>query len=129
MDDPTRRCENDTGIETRLPGLLVPSGSPIFFRSHFPTICAEKLSAPLTSLSFRALFALCFYVSGLASPRRASCGLVHSASDGDARLAEHVRHLGIAQTRGVIFEGELVFLLVHVETPQAVSVRKIAQPA
>ncbi len=30
MDDPTRRCENDTGIETRLPGLPVPSGSPSF---------------------------------------------------------------------------------------------------
>jgi hypothetical protein len=30
MDDPTRRCENDTGIETRLPGLPIPSGSPIF---------------------------------------------------------------------------------------------------
>ena len=28
MDDPTRRCENDTGNETRLPGLPVPSGSP-----------------------------------------------------------------------------------------------------
>jgi hypothetical protein len=31
MDDPTRQCENDTGHETRLPGLLVPSGSPTFF--------------------------------------------------------------------------------------------------
>jgi hypothetical protein len=31
MDDPTRRCENDTGIETRLPGLPVPSGSPVKF--------------------------------------------------------------------------------------------------
>jgi hypothetical protein len=30
MDDPTRRCENDTGNETRLPGLPVPSGSPTF---------------------------------------------------------------------------------------------------
>jgi len=31
MDDPTRRCENDTGIETRLPGLPFPSGSLSFF--------------------------------------------------------------------------------------------------
>jgi len=30
MDDPTRRCENDTGIETRLPGLRIPSRSPSF---------------------------------------------------------------------------------------------------
>jgi hypothetical protein len=31
MDDPTLRCENDTGNETCLPGLLIPSESPIFF--------------------------------------------------------------------------------------------------
>ena len=31
MDDPTRRCENDTGIEARLPGLSFPSGSRSFF--------------------------------------------------------------------------------------------------
>jgi hypothetical protein len=30
MDDPTGRCENDAGIETRHPGLPVPSGSPNF---------------------------------------------------------------------------------------------------
>jgi len=30
MDDPTRQCENDTGIETRLTGLPIPSGSPTF---------------------------------------------------------------------------------------------------
>ena len=30
MDDPTRRCENDTGNETRLPGPPIPSGGPRF---------------------------------------------------------------------------------------------------
>jgi hypothetical protein len=30
MDDPTRRCENDTGNETRPLGLPIPSGSPFF---------------------------------------------------------------------------------------------------
>jgi hypothetical protein len=30
MDDPTSRCENDTGDETRLLGLPIPSGSPFF---------------------------------------------------------------------------------------------------
>jgi hypothetical protein len=30
MDDPTRQCENDTGKGTRLKGLPIPSGSPIF---------------------------------------------------------------------------------------------------
>jgi hypothetical protein len=33
MDDPTRRCENDTGIETRLQGPPIPSGGPAFFLS------------------------------------------------------------------------------------------------
>jgi hypothetical protein len=28
MDDPTRRCENDTGNETRLSGPPIPSGGP-----------------------------------------------------------------------------------------------------
>jgi hypothetical protein len=31
MDDPTRRCENDTGNETRLPRPPIPSGGLIFF--------------------------------------------------------------------------------------------------
>ncbi len=30
MDDPTRRCENDTGNETRLPGPPIPSVGPFF---------------------------------------------------------------------------------------------------
>ncbi len=30
MDDPTRRCENDTGNETRLSGPSFPSGGPFF---------------------------------------------------------------------------------------------------
>ena len=36
MDDPTRWRENDAGIEARLQGLPVPSGSPIFL-IFFPT--------------------------------------------------------------------------------------------
>jgi hypothetical protein len=35
MDDPTRWCENDTGNETRPPGLPVPSGSPLFLSVAF----------------------------------------------------------------------------------------------
>jgi hypothetical protein len=31
MDDPTRRCENDAGNETRLSGLPIPSGGPFLF--------------------------------------------------------------------------------------------------
>jgi hypothetical protein len=34
MDDPTRRCENDTDNETRPQGLPVPSGSPTFLTLH-----------------------------------------------------------------------------------------------
>jgi hypothetical protein len=32
MDDPTRRCENDTGIETCLPGLPSQAGAPLFYQ-------------------------------------------------------------------------------------------------
>ena len=31
MDNPTRRCENDAGNETRLSGPPIPSGGPFFF--------------------------------------------------------------------------------------------------
>jgi hypothetical protein len=34
LDDPTRRCENDTGNETRLSGLPIPSGGPELFVQH-----------------------------------------------------------------------------------------------
>jgi hypothetical protein len=30
MDDPTSRCENDTGNETRLSGPPIPSGGPFY---------------------------------------------------------------------------------------------------
>jgi hypothetical protein len=36
MDDPTRRCENDTGNETRLSGPPIPSGGPFYFLSLSP---------------------------------------------------------------------------------------------
>ena len=31
MDDPTRRCENDAGNETRLSGPQIPSWGPFYF--------------------------------------------------------------------------------------------------
>ncbi len=36
MGDPTRQRENDTGIELRLPGLPVPSESPVFSAVFLP---------------------------------------------------------------------------------------------
>jgi hypothetical protein len=38
MDDPTLRCENDAGNETRLSGLPIPSGGPIFLRCKFSVL-------------------------------------------------------------------------------------------
>jgi hypothetical protein len=35
MDDPTRRCENDAGNETRLLGPSIPSGGPFFLSIAF----------------------------------------------------------------------------------------------
>ena len=57
MDDPTRRCENDTGNETRLPRPPIPSGGLIFFSAeshrHVRPACdfspANQASYGLTS--------------------------------------------------------------------------------
>jgi hypothetical protein len=35
MDDPTRRCENDAGNETRLSGPPIPSGGPFLLSFSF----------------------------------------------------------------------------------------------
>jgi len=44
MDDPTRRCENDTGNGTRLLGPPIPSGGPIFFECpvFLPALCGVR---------------------------------------------------------------------------------------
>ena len=42
MDDPTRRCENDTGNETHSSGPPIPSGGPIFFSGRFRTKQFER---------------------------------------------------------------------------------------
>ena len=49
MDDPTRRCENDTGNETRLSGLPIPSGSPAF-------LVASPYTSALRAIYFLNLF-------------------------------------------------------------------------
>jgi len=47
MDDPTRRCENDTGNETRLSGLPIPSGGPfnllsmLMFHRSATLVCSK----------------------------------------------------------------------------------------
>ena len=57
----------------------------------------------------------------------ANAELVDFAGDGDAGLAEDVGDLGFAQARGVVFEGEVVLLLVDVEAAQAVGVGEFAE--
>ena len=52
MDDPTRRCENDTGNETRLSGPPIPSGGPFFFSISF-YLCLRALH--FLSFFFRIL--------------------------------------------------------------------------
>jgi hypothetical protein len=44
-------------------------------------------------------------------------------------LAEDVGDLGFAQARGVVFEGELVFLLVDAEAAETVGVGEFAETA
>jgi len=49
------------------------------------------------------------------------------AGDGDAGAPEHVSDLGVAEARGVVFEGELVLLFVDAEPAEAVGVGEFAE--
>jgi hypothetical protein len=55
--------------------------------------------------------------------------LVHFAGDSDAGLAEDVGDLCVAKARGVVFEGELIPLLVDAEFSQAIGVGERAEAA
>jgi hypothetical protein len=48
--------------------------------------------------------------------------LVHFAGDSDAGLAEDVGDLCVAKARGVVFEGQMIPLLVDAEFSQAIGV-------
>ena len=53
--------------------------------------------------------------------------LIDFAGDGDARAAEHVSDLSVSEARGVVFERDLVFLLVDAEFTQAIGVGEFAE--
>jgi hypothetical protein len=55
--------------------------------------------------------------------------LVDSAGDGNAGLAEDMGHLRVAQTGGVVFKGEMVFLLVDMKLAQSVGIGKLPEAA
>jgi hypothetical protein len=56
MDDPTRRCENDTGNETRLSGPPIPSGGPFSFNGvHFPALHHSSLPSTCTSITLPSI--------------------------------------------------------------------------
>ena len=55
--------------------------------------------------------------------------LVDFVDDGNASLAENVGDLGFAEARGVVFEGELVFLFVDAEAAEAVGVGEFGETA
>ena len=83
MDDPTRWCENDASIETRLPGLPVPSGSPSFF---LPTDIATAGSHAHTHLvTDRPKSVVGIYR-----------WLIHFPCDRNPGLPKHVRDLCVA---------------------------------
>jgi hypothetical protein len=50
MDDPTRRCENDAGNETRLLGPPIPSGGPFSYPSVSTSASAPSASYISTSI-------------------------------------------------------------------------------
>ena len=55
--------------------------------------------------------------------------LVDFAGDSDAGLPEDVGNLSFAQSRRVVFKGELIFLFVDAKAPEAVGVREFAESA
>jgi hypothetical protein len=46
MDDPTRRCENDTDNETHSPRPPIPSGGLTFFRTEQPYSTSQLNTRP-----------------------------------------------------------------------------------
>jgi hypothetical protein len=54
-------------------------------------------------------------------------GLIDDSHDGNAGLGQDVSDLGLAQARGVVFEGEMFFLFVDAEAAQAVGVGKFTE--
>jgi hypothetical protein len=65
-------------------------------------------------------------IRALHPPKDAS---VHLAGYSDAGLAEDMGDLRVAEARGVVFEGEMVLLLVDVEFAQAIGVGERAEAA
>ena len=57
------------------------------------------------------------------------CQSVDFAGDGDAGLAKDVGDLGLAEAGSVVFEGEMIVLLIDMEAAEAVGVGKFAQAA
>jgi len=53
--------------------------------------------------------------------------LIQFAGDSNAGLPQHVRHLGLAQPRGVVFKGQPVLLFVNLETTQPIGIRELAE--
>jgi hypothetical protein len=94
MDDPTRRCENDTGNETRLPGLPIPSGGPTFF------VYALLHYHPRSLTPVRQEFLIPRHRHSLrkaCSEEFVAARLIDPAGHRDARMTQHVGHLCLAQ--------------------------------
>lgn len=53
--------------------------------------------------------------------------LIDDSDDGNAGLGQDVSDLGLPQARGVVFEGEMIFLLIDAEAAQAVGVGKFSE--
>jgi hypothetical protein len=53
------------------------------------------------------------------------CG--HHAGDGNASLGQHMRHLRLAQARGIVFEGHMIFEFVDAKATKAVGVGELTE--
>ena len=54
---------------------------------------------------------------------------IHSALHGNGGMAQHMLHLCFQQARGVVFKRQVVFVFVHANAAETVSVGKLAELA
>src|SRR5208337_3281681 len=112
---------------TRLRGSRSQAGAP-FFCALTKQTATHLACAALPQLNSRTHATFLIVMAGEFRSLTFR-GLIHSARDRDAGLAERVRHLRFPQPRSVIFKRHLLILVVHPESPQSIGVGELSQAA
>ena len=107
MDNPKRRCENDTDNETHSPRPPIPSGGLSFWSTNPKWnrhSCLYIAFPPKTKKEGDKQRCLSHQFQPLEIEPRGLEGWLHSPHHGDRRLPEKVLDLRPAQTRSVVFK-------------------------